>query len=252
MSSTLHVPSEYTSQQPEKSVSYPYASTLAERAAVIRAEGGIVGEWHAPGVDLDKEIRSASGPVLEIGGPSAHGYYFLENRMLPSRPVIGNVDQLLMEAEDSDLREDAGIDIILDGRDLPFVDNSLGVVLSSHLPKFDDEYQVIGPVAEKDFDQQVSAFAISYAKTILEDVGQSGHIDSEALRSSLRLAIANEVYKKLLPGGLYFTDCESFEVEAYEAVGFEVLAHLNENSIVDTDDVSQHLSVVLKKPEAQQ
>jgi len=244
--------SERNSQQSENGAPYPYASTLAERVAVMRSEGHAVDEWYSPGNDLDIELRSAKGPVLEIGGPSARGYYFLENRTLPSRPVIGNIDQLLMEVESSNLREDAGIDIILDGRDLPFADNSLGVVLSSHLPKFDDEYQVVGPLTEKDFDQQVGVFAISYAKKLLEDVGQSGHVDSEALRSSLRLAVANEVYKKLLPGGLYFTDCESFEVEAYEAAGFEVLAHLNENSIVDTDDASLHLSVVLKKPDTHQ
>jgi hypothetical protein len=243
---TLQTASELPNFKSENmnGVTYPYRSLLADSARMVSESGGDILEWRAPGVDLDKVFQQAKGPVLEIGGPTEIGFYFLDKRALPSRPIIGNVTT---ENWDGSTFE---VDMMIDGRDLPFADHSLGMVLSAHIPKYDYVDEHIGPLTQADDDADLFNLAISRAKATLELVTETKVVDREVMESSLRFAIAHEVYDKLIPGGLYLTDGEQFEIDAYGALGFELIASFDEISLVTITGIPEHsFSVVLRKPD---
>jgi len=254
LTQTPSAPSEQSDSYPERArgVPYPYASELAQQARELREDGIHINEWYAPGVDLDKAIAQAGSPVLEIGGPTESGYFFLDYRLLPSRAVVGNITDEVYGEYDSEgfMSRRDGVELLIDGRDLPFGDNSLGIVLSAHLPKYDVGNPVIGPLTKKDFDEKVFNLAISSAKASLEEVIRTKVVSNSALAKSLRLAVAEEVYNKLKPGGLYFTDAETYEANAYEALGFDLIASFDETELVHmTGRTENYLSIVLRKPE---
>jgi hypothetical protein len=226
---------------------YPYASRLASEVRVGRELGLAPDEWHANGVDLDKVFRAIQAPILEIGGPTQSGYYFLDNRPLPSRPVIGNVNDRYYDGETI-----PGIDLIIDGRSLPVGNESLGMVLSGHLPKYEVNNSGDREPSEEDIVKD-SDFALERANIMMQRVARTGMVSEEALSASLRLSIAKEVYTKLIPGGVYLTDADAFEVGAYEALGFEVLATIDEGSLTAlTGDDEHYLYIILRKPEIAQ
>jgi hypothetical protein len=236
-----------TEAQAEKpgGFTYPFASVLAQEARILRGLGVKVEEWRAPEVDLDEAFRLAGGPILELGGPTETGFYFLEDRSLPSRPVVTNRNKEYYDGEPIE-----GVELIIDGRELPFGDETLGVVLSAHIPKYDIQDPKYDLLKDKEERNKSLDFSLAQANEAMQRVSVTQGVDEAAVNESLRLAIAQNIYDKLVPNGLYLTDADEYEVDAYRALGFEVIASFDEATLVALSGSDEHyFSLVLRKPD---
>jgi hypothetical protein len=109
--------------------------------------------YEHPGFNLEYALTRIAGPVVEIGGPTAVGYPMIDNK-LPSRPFISNLVE-----ENGRLKRKR--DLLLNGCEMPFADNSVGVVLASSIdyidpnnawhPSFDVQYYYIKQ-AQQEYD----------------------------------------------------------------------------------------------------
>jgi len=188
---------------------------------------------------LDEAFHAADGPVLEIGGPTRYGYYFLEGRPLHTKPIM------------SDIKQHDGVEQLFDARDIPFPDDSFGIILSNNIPLHDPTRNYIGPLTEKDTIADVwdiRDLAVTSARAVIERVGKEQVIDTRALQDSLRLGIAREVFRKLKPGGLYLTISEKIERDAFKALGFELLASVDLDASWNGPDPYPDELMVYRKP----
>lgn len=212
---------------------YPFPSEVAEQAHEALIKGLMPDEWHAPGEDIDKILHQIKGPILELGGPSELGYYFLDGQALPSRPIISNVIPDSQKYSPNREQFNSLTDLIIDGRNMENVpDNSLGAVLTSYLSEVD------GDETEDQRDK---------VTTLMKEAASSGEISAELMEISLRLKIAQEVFRKLEPGGLYFTDTSPDELKAQELLGFTPIA-VYDRSSADESNSTQRYDVVFQKP----
>lgn len=212
---------------------YPFPSEVAEQAREARAKGLKPDEWHEPRKGIDEVLHQIRGPILELGGPSELGYYFLEGQALPSRPIISNVMPDSQKYSPNREQLNSLTDLIIDGRNLENVpDDSLGAVLTSYLSEVD------GDETKAQRDRVV---------TLMEDAANIGEISTELMETSLRLKIAKEVFQKLEPGGLYFTDTSPEELKVQELLGFTSVAVYDRNSTDETNS-TQRYYVVFQKP----
>lgn len=207
-------------------VYYPYPSKLAEKVRIAEGVDFKVDEWHVAGVDLGEALSAIKEPILEIGGPTEEGFYFLDKQALPSRPIISNNSfEYLTDAKINQ------IDLMIDGRDLPFADNSLGMVISAHITKHDTESRSRTPLIDPDEYRKIADFNLAEANSAMKRVAETQVVDDEALKASVRLAIAKEVFAKLVEGGFYMTDGNEDEIKAYKAIGFDMIAYIEEGSL---------------------
>jgi hypothetical protein len=69
---------------------YPYSSEAKRRLAKLH-EGQDYCVWHAEKSDLQLTINQMDKPVIEIGGPTDCGYFFLDDITFSSKPTITNI-----------------------------------------------------------------------------------------------------------------------------------------------------------------
>ena len=225
---------------------YPYPSTIAKEVIEAKRSNRDIDEWWKPGVDFQKLVAHLSGSILEIGGPTDVGYYFLDNIQLPSRVIISNITQGTLRFTPNKDELDKATEKLIDGRDLPYSDNSLGMVLSAHISLVDDHEHDFSDISDDQLatlNQQIKRSEIATRR-----MAQMGKIDPETLEVAQRVAIGHEVFAKLQPGGLYITDATPDELKAYHILGFTEIAHIDTHSIdPSTQDVEPYYYVVLQK-----
>lgn len=223
---------------------YPFESEFSKQFAEARAKGVVINEWHQPGLRLQEIISHLEGPILEIGGPSDQGYYFLHDVELPSRVIISNVTNTAMRFAPNAGRLQSMIEKIIDGRKVPYQDNSLGMVLSSHLSRVDEpnlDFSTMTDEQQREWSERLERCekAIKYA-------ADTGDITKEELKLSLRFGIACEVWRALKPGGIYMTDATDEEIKVYERIGFTTLAYIDR---LPLDYGTSYYDVVFRKPQ---
>jgi hypothetical protein len=203
---------------------YPYASKTAQEVAEAKEQGIPVVEWHRPGTDLAAIIGGLKGNILEIGGPTDSGYYFLHSITLPTPVIITNLkaDGMPFAWNKDELNKH--IAQLVDGRHLPYPNDSLAMVLSAHLSLADDSGYDFANLSDEE-DKLLNEL-IAKVEAAEKHAAETGHVDDATLQISLRLAIAAEVYAKLQTGGIYMTDATADQVQALQALGFTKLAEL--------------------------
>lgn len=227
-----------TMAKEQKLYYYPFKSSVAKDVRALRKLGDKERDWRHETIDLDEAFKKTRGPILEIGGPTATGYYYLENRKLSQKPIITNIDEGMGK-----------VNRIIDGRHLPCDDNSLGVVLSSHIPRYDLLDPKVHAIKLRFIRQRVWNHRLKKVNKMIADMFEKNYVHKNALKLSLRYAIAAEVFKKLKPGGLYLTDGRKDEVGVLNLLGFVPIAALDEGSLAKvTDDDEEVYSIVLQKP----
>lgn len=112
--------------------------------------------WTTKGFSIKDEIRNRQGPLIEIAGPTDHGFelvdiYALEKRVLQSNisPGCPLYDELTGEF----LCYTGQVDFQADTQNLPLGDGKVGVLFASYLPK------------------EIRDRTIQEAKRVLEDGG---------------------------------------------------------------------------------
>ena len=77
-------------------------------------------------------------PVVEVAGPSPSGYRVLKNLGLSiPKPTITNTTKEVTVYSPDDSPHTHAVDEIVDIRDMPYIDNSIGILMCSYLPPTD-------------------------------------------------------------------------------------------------------------------
>jgi hypothetical protein len=210
---------------------YPYKSKFRRQAAKKR-EGVDYVLWRAEGFDLAQALASTSGELLELGGPSFDGYYFLDDMKLPRRLRISNLFHEPFAFEDMNQRARKHIGALIDARELPYNDNSLGLVLAHYLSYALDARPHTRRAHESEQWRQAMA---EMAQTIL------GQREPQDAKTAQRVQMWREAYRVLEPGGLLITDGRLAERQIMQQIGFIPKAIL-------VDELLDMEEVVLQKP----
>lgn len=198
-------------------------------------------------IDLAEYMRTLGGPIVEIGGPSTDGYYFIDGLDLPTKPIISNVqeDGHSIDTSSPDaIKQRQLVDLEIDGTNMPFDDASVGVIMMSHMSHTDDSYlnlpqheqEELLPITAKNTDQAIREMA-RIANNSLKPT---------EIQFSQRTQIYLESFRVLQPGGLLITDGESVDIEVLEHIGFELVKKLQHLGWRDGDPHTGYDFVVRK------
>lgn len=146
-------------------------------------------------------ISEATGPVIEVGGPTSQGYNLLgKTAVLPETPFVSN------------LNPNTGlVDLIFDAKEMPFPDKSVGIFLArcmSYADFFEHpqiEQEALGELATNEYD------------LLLQD-------NKYNPKYNLRLAILKEMARTTKSGGIViFERIKSKDISCAEATGLRVV-----------------------------
>jgi len=211
---------------------YPYKSKLKRQLAKSRAEYDYL-IWNSKNFDFDTALNRTSGELVELGGPSFGGFYFLDDTELPRKLTITNISDKPFQFKDWSIRANKHISRYIDATNLPYDDNSLGLILVRFLSYGPD----IEPHSRTSHDKD------EWKRGIIEMIEIYLGIRSLAqAKLAQRVKMLLEAYRTLEPGGILITDGEMYELEIMKKVGFEP------KSIIYSIDMSGMEEVVLQKP----
>lgn len=201
---------------------YPYNSQLKTKLSNLR-EGIDYALWLGD-TSVAERLRSLKGPVIEIGGPTDRGFYFLDNIELHSRPNITNISSnpVLHGDNVSELAEQ--VDDLMDATKMPYADSSVDVFLMSAMSRSSDWWVELN---DEEKEKVRSQFTDEFEIARLE-MGQvaAGILGADEVKQAQRIKIYLEVNRCLAKGGLFFADGGIDDIVILQKLGFELVACL--------------------------
>lgn len=206
---------------------YPFASRAKETGVRIRN-----------GFNIQKSIDQTKGAILEVGGPTREGFYFLQGVILPRRPIITNLKHSA-GMKDKNFRElyRPYIERKLDIRRNNLEDSSVGVCMASCLNIIAHEPRLSN---EKAWDKKWKELAeedktLRKAPKIIPKIG-------------LRYILLNHARKFLEDGGLLILEgLREQELKYALALGFSLRAATIPNNKSNSNVDTTYRSIVLQK-----
>jgi len=203
------------------SFKYPYKSYL--RKQLQKSKAGLDYQvWRAG--DLSRLITNIQKPVIEIGGPTQDGFFFLDDVSFNTEPTITNISQnpLPFSANASKLAKQVAV--LLDATAMPYDDSSVGVFLMASMSLSSDWWVEL---SAEDKEKASTKFEQEFANARFE-MGQvaAGILDPTAVKNAQRVKIYLEVSRCLDKDGLFFTDGGIEEIAILKGMGFELIACL--------------------------
>lgn len=198
--------------------------------------------------ELDKYIEMLKGPIVEIGGPSDDGYYFIDGLDLPTRPIISNIqeDGHSIDTSSPDaIKQRQLVDLEIDGTNMPFDNESVGVIMMSHMSHTDDSYLNL---SQHEQEELLPITADNTDRAIQEMARIANNsLNPTEVQFSQRTQIYLESFRVLKQGGLLIADGESIDMEVLEHIGFELVKKLQHLGWRDGDPHTGY-DFVVRKP----
>jgi hypothetical protein len=199
--------------------SYPYKSSLKSELKNLRQEGRDYFIWQDAGMP-----KSLKGPIIEIGGPTDTGYYFLDGLHLETKPIITNISDNPMPYTSHASRLAAQVDELMDAANMKYADGSVGVFLMAAMSISSDWWVGLDDAAKQkaaaQFDKE-----FDIAKLEMGQVA-AGILSPKKVIHAQRVKIYREVYRTLRKGGFFFTDGGIEEITILKMLGFRLCALL--------------------------
>ncbi len=203
---------------------YPFPSRNKKLYKSLRP-GQDCALWVKPEINVTSLVSEIRKPIIEIGGPTESGYYFLDQAELPVGLSITNIQSDTSSHMNVELAKLVAATI--DGRNMPYEDNSIGMFLMQGLPKTSDWYMEL-PEAERDEHEDQIIMEMDVALLEMEQVA-CGSRSPHDVQYAQRVPIYMEVSRCLDAGGLFMTDGSLTEVLILQRLGFELLAFTQEH-----------------------
>lgn len=191
-------------KEPSIRYNYPFANTAEESSVRVQS-----------GFDIQAAIDKTKGTILEVGGPSIDGFYFLHGCSFPRRPIITNLS-VRKPVKDKAFRQlyTPYIDGKLDIRKNPLHPQSVGICLAGSLPLHAKQPS---PNNKKAWDQQWQALA--------EEDKQLRQDPKAMPKIGLRFILLKHALEFFEPGGLLIAESlREQEVKYALALGFSLRA----------------------------
>jgi hypothetical protein len=185
--------------------------------------------WKKPGLNLQAELLSIDKPIIEIGGPTEDGFYFLDGLELKTKPVITNLYKSIPSYEKS--KKETALRYIeqeVDVMNMPYDDASVGVFLmkgmyiSSGWSVDLDWYEADTIENEDRMNEELDKANLEVEQVAI------GTLKPQNAKFSVRVKAYLEITKKLSGGGLLFTDAQLSELIVLQNLGFEILVYRQE------------------------
>ena len=169
-------------------------------------------------------VEAISSPVIEIGGPTLDGFYFLDDIKFKSKLTITNISHNPMPFSADSSKIAKQVVEVFDATKMPYPDKSIGVFLMAAM-SITSDWWVELPGSEKE--KASSQFEAEFANARFE-MGQvaAGILDPQDVKDAQRIKIYHEVARCLEKDGLFFTDGGIEEITILKQLGFELLACL--------------------------
>lgn len=200
---------------------YPYKSKIRN---ILTDQPKAISYRLWQSANLSSLLASIQKPVVEIGGPTQDGFYFLDGVEFNTKPIITNITRNPAPLSPDAPELSKGVDEVVDAAKMPYADNSIGVFLMSGM-SLSSDWWVELPEAEKE--KASAIFENEYANARFE-MGQvaAGTLDPRAVKDAQRIKIYLEVSRCLDRDGLFFTDGGLEEITILQRLGFELVAYL--------------------------
>ena len=181
--------------------------------------------WHNDNFNLQQEITNLGNlPIVEVGGPTIGGFYFLDDIELPSKPIISNIVDnpmpLLPEADT--ITEQIGE--LIDGRQMPFTDRTVGVILMSSMSRTEDWLAQLSEDERnnpEDIEKDSKELVLAEQE---EELAALGLLDFKDAKHSQRVQIYNEVNRVLCDGGIFISNGVLSDIQAIIRLDFKLVA----------------------------
>lgn len=201
---------------------YPYPSALKEDSRAW-FEGRDYVVWQDV-LSVEERLSHMRGPIIEIGGPTELGFYFLDGVELPSKPVISNISRNPLPYSKNAAKFAEEVEQIVDARSMSYEDESVGVFLMAAMSVSSDwwvgldnkEKEKAEPKFNKEFD---------IAKMEMGQVA-TGVLVPDKVVYAQRVQIYLEICRTLAREGLLFSDGSLEDIAILQRLGFKLVAFL--------------------------
>lgn len=218
---------------------YPYRSGLKKYLANLQ-EGRDYQIWGASTVQ--KLVSKVNKPIIEIGGPTENGFFFLDKVAMSSEPVIANISLNPVPYSDNSAKLAAAVAKNLDGKKMPYEDNSIGMFLVLAMSYSSDWWVEL---SEAEQAKATPVFEMEFAKAKFE-MGKvaAGLLSPDEAKWAQRVQIYLEIYRTLDDSGLLFTDGGIEEIIILQKMGFELVSLLQ---MIEVDKQISYEFVAIKR-----
>lgn len=200
---------------------YPYPSRLSShlRSKVKDVDYRI---WQSG--DIKTLVEATTQPVVEIGGPTQDGFYFLDDINFNTKPIIANISQKPFPFSPDSPELAKQVTEIFDATKMSYTDNSIGVFLMAAMSISSDWWVEL---SESEKEEASNQFRAEFANARFE-MGQvaAGILDPVDVKDAQRIKIYREVARCLKKHGLFFTDGGIEEIVILQQLGFELIGCL--------------------------
>lgn len=201
---------------------YPYhSSLLADTKTWKKGRDYTVWQDNPP---IEKRVAGTKGAIIEIGGPTDLGFYFLDGIALPVKPIITNMNNNPMPYAENAIELAGLVDEIIDARKMPFAADSIGIFLMAAMSLSSDWWVNLSE-AEKDKVEDKVDEEFDKAKMEMGLVATGVIAPNKAVYAQ-RVQIYREVYRTLKHGGLFFSDGSLEDIVILKQLGFKLVAFL--------------------------
>ncbi len=201
---------------------YPYSSSVKTTLKSLR-EGQDYFVWQ-DGVALEDRLVDAKGPIIEIGGPTDTGFFFLSDLDLSSEPIITNISANPSPYAENPAQIAQQVKQLMDARDMPYEDDSIGVFLMAFMSFSSDWWVELDEAAKEEskvqFERENDIAKLEMGQVAL------GIMKSDKVVHAQRIQIYREIYRTLRGGGLFFTDGSIEDIDILKQLGFKLVAFL--------------------------
>lgn len=201
---------------------YPYPSSLLADTKTWK-KGRDYTVWQ-DNPSIEKRVAHTKGAIIEIGGPTDLGYYFLDGVALPVKPIITNLNNNPMPYAENAIELAGLVDERIDARKMPFANDSIGIFLMAAMSLSCDWWVNLSE-AEKDKAEDKIDEEFDKAKMEMGLVA-TGIMASDKAAYAQRVQIYREVRRTLKNGGLFFTDGSIEDIVILKQLGFKLIAFL--------------------------
>ena len=203
------------------SYKYPYKSQLKKELA--KANAGIdYFVWDAG--ELKNLLAQAHKPIVEIGGPTFDGYYFLDTVPLTSKPVITNISKNPLPYSAKAKLAAKKVNTIVDATNMPYKDASIIMFLMKCMSISSDWWLDL-PEEQKDAASATYNKEYSYARLEMAQVA-AGTLSPQKVTYAQRVKIFLEAKRCLVNDGLFFTDGTIEDIVILQKLGFTLITYV--------------------------
>lgn len=202
---------------------YPYTSTLKRDIKSWR-EGEDYTIWQSDVSSLEERMKHNKGPIIEIGGPTDLGFYFLDGLVLQVKPIITNISSNPLPYSENAEKFAKEVEQIVDARTMPYENESVGVFLMAAMSMSNDWWVEL---SDEEKEKMATKFDNEFDIAKMEmGLVATGALAPEKVEYAQRVQIYREVSRTLLKGGLFFSDGSLEDIVILQRLGFKLVTFL--------------------------